>query len=156
MNRKSKTADPPTIAEIATALKLTPRRISQLKLEGLPTHSIEAAQAWRAEQGDADDSATALRKARISLLKAQGEKARLELSLRKGELLDRREAESDWTSIALAIRAAMLALENSLAPALHGLNPNQMREVLHRELYRILNTLADYQSEFWRKRPSDD
>jgi len=36
--------------EIGTALNITPQRVSVLKREGLPTDSIEAALAWRAQR----------------------------------------------------------------------------------------------------------
>jgi hypothetical protein len=36
--------------EIGTALNITPQRVSVLKREGLPTDSVEAALAWRAQR----------------------------------------------------------------------------------------------------------
>lgn len=39
--------------EIGTALNITPQRVSVLKREGMPTDTIEAALAWRAQRDEA-------------------------------------------------------------------------------------------------------
>jgi hypothetical protein len=43
----------PSNLEIGTALNITPQRVSVLKREGMPTDSVEAAQAWRAARDEA-------------------------------------------------------------------------------------------------------
>jgi len=41
---------PPTNLELGTALGVTPQRVSILRKDGMPTDSIEAALAWRAQR----------------------------------------------------------------------------------------------------------
>lgn len=43
----------PSNLEIGTALNITPQRVSVLKREGMPTDTIEAALAWRAQREEA-------------------------------------------------------------------------------------------------------
>ena len=43
----------PSNLEIGTALNITPQRVSVLKREGMPTDTVEAAQAWRAARDEA-------------------------------------------------------------------------------------------------------
>lgn len=43
----------PSNLEVGTALNITPQRVSVLKREGMPTDTIEAALAWRAQRDEA-------------------------------------------------------------------------------------------------------
>lgn len=50
-------AEKPTGEQLAEALGITEGRVSQLKKEGMPTDSIEAAKAWRANRKAANERA---------------------------------------------------------------------------------------------------
>ncbi|RYD33528.1 MAG: hypothetical protein EOP85_20690, partial [Verrucomicrobiaceae bacterium] len=65
-----------TNASIAEALGVSIRRVSQLKVAGMPTNSLEAALAWREaqEQKPGDGGTDELRREKIALVRAQRER----------------------------------------------------------------------------------
>lgn len=136
-------APAPTLAAIGKALDITVRRVSALKLEGLPTDSIEAALAWRkAREGGSGDSAELLRQARIKLVEAQREKVNTENQVRRGNLVDVGEVLAAGLSVAAATRSALLQLANDLPPRLEGLTASAIGKVLRAAHVRILNELS--------------
>ncbi len=135
------TSKPPTVKALAAACGVSPRRIGQLKTEGMPCHSIEAALAWRSAQTD-NNSVEKLRAERILLVQEQRAKIALENAVRRGELVDVHEVHAAGLTIAAGTRAALLQLANDLPPRLEGLSAAKIGRVLRESHVRILNELS--------------
>jgi phage terminase Nu1 subunit (DNA packaging protein) len=151
--RKPALEPPPTIAELAAALEISTRRVSQLKLDGLPTHSIAAALEWRRAQNQTD-SAERLRLERIKLVQAQRERVELENAQNRNELISRSEVETSDTRIGAAVAAAMKALETELPQLLLGLSLERSLPITKEKCRAIQTMLADEQSAFWAAHPA--
>jgi phage terminase Nu1 subunit (DNA packaging protein) len=142
------TPKPPTRAALAAALGVSPARINQLKdNDGMPTHSIEAAVAWREKQGarqhSKSDSAEELRVRRIALLAEQERKARIENAVRENQLVAADEVRQAMFSVCSKIRARFLSLPATLAPVLAGLDEPRIAVILRREILDVLNELSE-------------
>lgn len=153
---KSKSITKPTLAGIADELGLSERRISQLKQEGMPVDSIDAAKAWRrAREAETtgSNSADGLRREKIKLTKAQAERADLLLEIARGKYISRKESNDSDASIAHAVAAMLKRWEAEIPALCHGL-PLAKALGVYREKSRELQTLlGDLQSEFWSHYP---
>jgi hypothetical protein len=126
----------PTIKSIADALGITPRRVSQLRQAGMPCDSIEAAQNWRSRKSSAGEiSADQLRAARYRLLEEQRQKAAIDNSERRGELVSAAEAYQGGLVVGASMKIAFLRLLNDLPPRLEGCSAveifTQMKAAFH-------------------------
>lgn len=157
MPRKSKPSDVPTLADIASKLEVSTRRVSQLKELGMPVHSIEAALAWRMEQemkNASSGSADELRRAKIRHTLAMAEKSELELSIRRGEFILRSEKEQDDAKIALAVASMLKALVQNLPPLVYGLSSQScIAKIIREETFRIQGLVAQGHKDFWQDHP---
>jgi hypothetical protein len=144
---------PPTTAALAAALEITGRRVSQLKLAGMPVHSVAAAQAWRRAQHGSDDSAAELRRRRIALLKQQERRARIEADQAEGKLMSRAEAEQEFRGIAYALNAFCAKLENEIPPVVLGLTIERSRPAVKKLIREMQVELGQKESEFWKNHP---
>ena len=88
MTRKRLKTTAPTIAELAAALDVTGRRVSQLKADGMPCETLAAALAWRAAKTEVTDSVEELRLQRIQLVREQRVRAEIFNQVRRGELIN--------------------------------------------------------------------
>ena len=140
----------PSIAELASALAISTRRISQLKAAGLPTHSIEAAKVWRASQAKVSDSAELLRRQRLELLREQTRAAKLTADERENLLIPRGEVVEREVKIAMALQSFFRVLENEAPAALLGLSLEQSKPAFKRLLRAQQAYLADEKSDFWK------
>ncbi len=138
----TKTPPPPTISALAKALSVSPRRVSQLILDGMPRETIEGAIAWRGAK-QVTDSAEQLRRKRIEVAEQQRVKLELENRVRRGELLPAGEVESSAIQVCSASRAALLSLTNTLPPRLAGLTESKILTILRTEFFKILRDLSD-------------
>ena len=131
-----------TIAKLAAALQCSPRHASTLVSAGCPTE-ISAALQWRKDQhaGGGHDTAELLRQARVKLVTEQERRIKLENDVRAGQLIDSAQVDAESIHTGLAVRGALLALENSLAGSLVGLPHSKIRETLHREFHKVLSLL---------------
>jgi phage terminase Nu1 subunit (DNA packaging protein) len=132
----------PKNSEIATALNITVRRVSQLKTEGMPANSIQAAIAWRAQKQSGDCTAEALRAERIRLLRAQAERHETENEVRRGQLLELGDVKADCLIVCSRARDRFLKMSNDLPPRLEGLSANKLAKVLHDEVVQTLENLC--------------
>jgi DNA-binding transcriptional MerR regulator len=151
--RKTALKKPPTTAELAAALEVSGRRISQLKAIGLPVHSLEAALEWRKAQHGADDSAAELRRRRIALLKQQERRARIEADAAEGKLMSRAVVKAEAEGIAAAVSAFARKIERELPQLLLGLPLERSRLICKNAVREMVLMLKDKQSEFWAAHP---
>ncbi|MCX6880710.1 MAG: hypothetical protein NTW21_43925 [Verrucomicrobia bacterium] len=132
---------PPTTAELAAALGVSTRRISQLKKLGLPTGSIGAALEWR-KANHSTDSAETLRQERIKLVQEQRQKIALENSVRRKELVDVATVEEGTAAIGSVLKAAFLKMQNDLPPILEGLEAAEIKIALKRAHNEMFDSFA--------------
>ena len=124
----------PTQAALAAALGIDPAMVSRHRRRGMPVHSIEAAQAWRAEhvrvrwkpEGEPGDTSRAIDGERA--VKVAG--TMLEAA---GELL---ESGGDVMPLVPSIRQAMAAVPPSLRDRV--LLPLAVMDVLTEDVARVL------------------
>ena len=136
----------PTQKQIAEALQISPRRVSQLILDGMPVDSIEAAQRWRQDRLAKDNTAEALRAERILLIRAQRHRAEIENDVRSGELLEIGEVRADCITVCSRARDRFLKLSNDLPPKLEGLSADRIAQIVHDEVTETLTNLCrDFQ-----------
>lgn len=131
-----------TLNDIAEALEISTRRVSQLRVKGMPCDTIAAALAWRADQAKPADSAEQLRIERISLVKVQREKITIQNAIASGEVIPRGQVQESVTRIVSVARAQLLKLASDVPPKLAGLNEAEMQTILRDEVIEILTTLS--------------
>ncbi len=83
-------------------------------------------------------------RARYTRLKA--DKEELKLSVMRGEYVSVSEVKKQWADMAGNVRKKMLALEGRLPVQLENQNAGDIAEILRREIYEVLNELADYKT----------
>lgn len=157
MSTKPKTTKPQrraagAIKTLAVSLGLTPRRCQQLISAGMPSDPTQA-QAWRAAREN-DDSAAALRRERIKLVKAQRERAELENQRTRGDVIDRAEVELEFTGVGLACSAFIKSLEVELPQLCLGLGLDRSRPLVRSKIREMQTILADRESYFWKTHPA--
>ena len=137
-----------TIAKLAAALQCSLRHASILVSLGCPTDPAQALE-WRKAQhvGGGHDTAELLRQARVKLVTEQERRVKLENDVRAGQLIDVAQVDAESTHTGIAVRSALLALENSLAGSLTGLPHSKIRETLHKEFRAVLVLL--HKSRFY-------
>lgn len=142
----------PTLAQLSEALEVSTRRISQLKEEGMPTHSIEAAKVWRTEKAreSSGDFGEQLKKERVELVREQKRKVRYENEETAGRLVSRQECREAWTRIGCAISAMLAAAEMELPRVCLGLPLEQSLPKAKAAMREIQAKFADAESEFWQ------
>ena len=132
----------PSIAELASALEISGRRVSQLKVQGMPVSSIATARQWRTDQAKPADTAEQLRIERISLVKVQREKITIQNAIASGEVIPRGQVQESVTRIVSVARSQLLKLASDVPPKLAGLNEAEMQTILRDEVIEILTTLS--------------
>jgi phage terminase Nu1 subunit (DNA packaging protein) len=151
MPRKSKPSDVPTLPEIAAALEVSTRRVSQLKEVGMPVHTIEAALQWRSDKdkesgGDLKDQ---LVQARIKLVKEQERRIKLENDAAVGKTVYRAECVEAWIRAGAAINSALRAAATEIPRVCLGLTLEQSTPKAKAKMAEIQKIFADSESEFW-------
>lgn len=143
---------------ISARCGLSPKHLRTLIHQGMPT-DLEQALAWlnhRPSPKAESDSAADLRRERIRLTRAQSEKAELELSIRRNEVVSRAEVREMFSAAGHGIRAGLLSLENELVPKITGKSLSAAREIARDELRLVMVKLQDAESDFWQARPLGD
>jgi phage terminase Nu1 subunit (DNA packaging protein) len=131
-----------TIQALATALKVGTRRVAQLLDEGMPD-DVDGAQAWKTAKAGGDDSAAALRRERILLVRAQKERAVIENQARSGELVSAADVKAGTVHATSVARDRLMKFVNDLPPQLEGLEATAIAAILRREVNSILDHLSD-------------
>lgn len=142
----------PTIADLAAALKLSARRIRQLRDAGMPTNSVPAALEWRKSNSPAScsDSAERLRLERIALVKEQRISREIENAKLRRELVSAGEVQQDIARVCSAARDQFLKLSNDLPPRLLGLSEAKMSVIIRAAVIDVLTRLSDETSELYQ------
>jgi phage terminase Nu1 subunit (DNA packaging protein) len=151
MSRKARDSDFPTQGEIAEGLGISLRRVTQLKVEGMPVHSLEAAQAWRSEKskesgGDLKDQWT---QAKIRLTKEQERRIKLENDQTTGKTIPRADCVEAWIRAGAAINSALRAASIEIPRVCLGLTLEQSTPKSKAKMAEIQKIFADAESEFW-------
>jgi hypothetical protein len=141
---------PPTHAEIAAAMGLSPRRVRQLKAEGMPDHCLSAALAWRQVNTAPTDSAERLRQERIKLVIEQRTAKELENQRLRRELVPAGEVVADLSRVVSGVRGEFLKMAADLPPKLAGLSESQMQPVIRHCVIEILTRLSNETSELYQ------
>ena len=132
----------PTQKQIAEALQISPRRVSQLILDGMDVSSIEAAQRWRQDRLAKDNTGEALRAERIRLVRAQAERHEVENEVRRGELLPIGEVRADCIRVTTLARDRFLKMSHDIPPRLEGLSADKIAKIIHEEVTGTLEALC--------------
>lgn len=151
MARKARDSDFPTQGEIAEGLGISLRRVTQLKVEGMPVHSLDAALAWRTEKaresgGDLKDQLT---QARIKLVKEQERRIKLENDEAVGKTIPRGDCVEAWIRAGAAINSALRAAATEIPRVCLGLTLEQSTPKAKAKMAEIQKLFADAESEFW-------
>jgi phage terminase Nu1 subunit (DNA packaging protein) len=145
------------LSNIAKTLALTTRRIQQLvKSEILPAPingnydlagCIRAYEKYLQQQNPSKSNNLHIQKLR--LLKAQADKAELEVAILEGKYLAVHEIELTWLNLLLAFRARMLGMPNNLTRQIIALNNDfaAVSECLEKEIHAALLELSNYSGE---------
>ena len=151
---------------IAKALNLTPRRVQQLKAEGLPSagrgqYELGPCMAWYIrylqnaleKRGPAGHPETPdLIAERTRLAKEQGDKLAIENAIKRGELVYASNVISVWSEHISNARSKLLSLPTKVAPQLVN-QPNanviaaRLREDIDAVLYELAETDDGYTSD---------
>lgn len=144
-------------AALGRALDLSPPSITKLKKQGMPVHSVEAAQRWRRERQnvaqrkplpevDAPDLAPAEShdKARTRREIAEADLAELKLAEQRGELVRAAAVRAAVSKRAAALRESFLQLPARVVPLLAADPlPASMDRILRAEIVAALAQLTE-------------
>jgi phage terminase Nu1 subunit (DNA packaging protein) len=148
------------VADIADALQLSARRVQQLVREGILPAPVDGkynlsvsiknyGQYLAERQLNKNSSITALAIERLRLLKAQAEKAELELEVLKEKYLEASEVEFTWSDMVLTFRSRMLAIPSKLVRSLAAACGDfaKIQKILEDEIYDALTELSKSDDE---------
>jgi hypothetical protein len=141
-----------TLNELVRALGIQKRRVSELLKIGMPD-DIQGATAWRAAREN-DDTAAALRRERIGLVRAQRLHAELANQKAQGELVHRNEVIADHIKIGAAVASFIRRWQREIPQICLGLPLNQSLPLVKARTRELQDLLSNMQSEFWNSQPS--
>jgi phage terminase Nu1 subunit (DNA packaging protein) len=148
-----------TVLELAKLLNLTERRIQQLANQDIiPKASRGQYELAPALQGYtkylqdlAANKGNSLEQKdfKARLLKAQAEKAELELDVLKEKYLEASEVEFTWSDMVLTFRSRMLAIPSKLVGSLAAAGGDfaKIQKILEDEIYDALTELSKSDDE---------
>ena len=142
-----------TLNALCKTLGLSKRRVSELLSAGMPDDP-QAALAWRHEREN-DDTAAALRRERIGLVKAQRVAAELANDKARGELVAKTQVQAYLVQIAMATQSFLRRYEREIPQVCLGLTLPQSMPLVKAKTRELQNVLADTESEFWKTIPTD-
>ena len=152
------------VQAVAKALNLTPRRVQQLKSEGMPSvgrgqYELGPCMAWyirylqaalekRGPNVIPDTPDLLAEKTRLA--REQGDKLSIENSIKRGELVYVSEVVSTWSDHIVSCRAKLLGLPTKVAPQLvNQTNANaiagKLRDEIDAALYELSEGADEYQ-----------
>lgn len=146
------------LPDIAQALGLTTRRIQQLVKSNILPKAIngnynlaECIRAYKKylQQQNPSKNNNNLHTQKLRLLKAQADKAELEVAILEGKYLVISEIELTWSNLLLTFRAKMLGIPNNLTSQIIALNNGfaAISDCLEKEIHTALSELSNYSSE---------
>jgi phage terminase Nu1 subunit (DNA packaging protein) len=156
---------------VAKALNLTPRRVQQLKAEGMPSigrgqYELGPCMAWyiRYLQAKLDkigpntnSDTPDLVAEKTRLAKEQGDKIALENAIKRGQLIYADDAAEIWSDHISHAKSKILVIPSKLAPQLVNIdNANVIAGKLRDELDAALAELASANDEHLRLAEESD
>ena len=148
------------VSDIAGALQLSERRVQQLVKEEVVPAPIHGnynlslcTQAYGQylvkKQMTKSSSGSDLATEKLRLLKAQAEKAELELEVLKDKYIEVSEVEFEWSNLVLIFRARMLAIPSKLVRSLAAAGSDfaKIEQILEDEIYDALMELSKHGDE---------
>jgi transcriptional regulator with XRE-family HTH domain len=154
--------------DLAAALGVDPSWVTRYKAKGLPTHSIEAAKAWRRDNVRPRVNPTAAGdgaggrvppapppvaggggdgdywKSRARREEAEAELAELKLSEQRGELVRAADVRAAYAKKAAALREALLQIPARLAAVLAAeTDHSKCHDTLQLELHQVLAQVTE-------------
>jgi hypothetical protein len=147
----SKRRESGTVAKLAKALGYTPRHTGTLIKAGMPDTLPEARQYLSERENN--DTAAALRRERIGLVRAQRLAAELANQRAKGELVPRSVIEADTVKIAMAMQVFLRKLEKELPQVCLGLTLSQSMPLVRQRIREVQQAFSDMSDEFWNDQP---
>ena len=155
------------LSDLSKALGLTTRRIQQLVKNNILPKSIDGdydlAGCIRGyekylQQQNSGKNNNNLHTQKLRLLKAQADKAELEVAILEGKYLAISEIELTWSNLLLAFRSKMLGLPNNLARQIIALGGDfaAVSNLLEKEMHAALLELSNYSSEENNTENSED
>jgi hypothetical protein len=150
----SKRRESGTIAKLAKDLGYTPRHTGTLIKSGMPD-TLDDAKKWLSERED-NDTAAALRKERIKLVKAQRIAVETANARSAGELVPKAKIEADAVILAAAMQALFRKLETSLPQLCLGLSLSQSTPLVRQRIREIQDSFSAMSEEFFGKQPHQE
>lgn len=150
------------LPDIAKALSLTTRRIQQLVKSNILPQPINGNydlvgctrgyEKYLQQQNPNNKNNNNLHTQKLWLLKAQADKAELEVAILESKYLAISEVELTWSNLILAFRSRMLGMPNNLARQLIALNNDfaVVSNLLEKEIHASLLELSNYSGEYTR------
>jgi phage terminase Nu1 subunit (DNA packaging protein) len=155
------------VSDIAKALSLSERRVQQLVQERVLPAPINSSynlslcvkaygQYLLEKQMIKSNSGSDLATEKLRLLKAQAEKAELELEVLKDKYIEASEVEFSWSNLVLVFRARMLAIPSKLVRPLASAGSDfaKIEQILEDEIYDALTELSKHGDEEDSANPS--
>lgn len=154
-----------TMTALGEALDLSKGQVSKLAAKGMPTDSVEAARAWRAQnlrpewskearEGNATPaggaeagSSTEYWRAKTRKEAAQAELAELELAREKQALCEVERVHRALYAAHRMLRDQLLSVPNRLAAQVIGLSPQAAAELMRGEIRRCLDEFSQLNDE---------
>jgi phage terminase Nu1 subunit (DNA packaging protein) len=148
------------VSDVAKALALSERRVQQLVQEEVLPAPINSGynlslcvkaygQYLMEKQMTRSSSGSDLATEKLRLLRAQAEKAELELEVLKEKYLEASEVEFTWSNMVIAFRSRMLAILSKLVRSLAAAGSDfaKIEKILEDEIYDALTELSKEDEE---------
>ena len=130
------------IVALAAGLNITSGHCHKLIKSGMPA-DLEAARQWRENRASGDDSAAALRRERISLVREQKTKCRIDNEIRTRAVIPDREVQEGISRVLTGIKNEFLKFAEDMPPRLEGLDASAIQGVLRDAINSVLTRLSD-------------
>jgi len=146
------------VEAVAKAMNITPRRVQQLKKEGMPSvgrgqYELGPCMAWyirflqqaleKRGPTASEDSADLINE-RVKLTREQREKVALENEIRRGQLADMAEVRMAWSDHITRAKTKLLSMPSKLGPLLINVSDtNIVQQRIKSEVYAALVELAE-------------
>jgi phage terminase Nu1 subunit (DNA packaging protein) len=148
------------VSDIAAALRLSTRRVQQLAQAGILPKPVSGKydlvqciksyeQYIKNNQTSDNPASNDINRQRVRLLRAQAEKAELELEVLKEKYLEASEVEFTWSNMVIAFRSRMLAIPSKLVRPLAAAGSDfaKIEKILEDEIYDALTELSKEDEE---------
>lgn len=130
------------IVALAAGLNITAGHCHKLIKGGMPPTLPEALQ-WRLNRSSGDDTAQALRRERIALVREQKTKCKIDNEIRIREMIPSGEVKEGILRVVGTLKNSLYKLTNDVPPRLSGLDESDIQEILRVEIDRMLTALSD-------------